>query len=265
MLNISSPGTLYDQTSNSVSLDNINKRNTSMLGSMVPSSRPTLNFEGPYLSNENISFEETEKKTAYVFKIILIGSIAVGKTSILTRYISNEFEEEHKCTIKIEFKAKLININNMVQAKLIIWDTCGDEKFKAITRQYYRDADGILLVYDITNRDSFDSIINWKNEIKNNDPEDAVLFLVGNKTDNNKERKVTTQEGQKMANDIGFFFTEVSAKNGDNIHLLFEKISEEMMELVQKNPEFNKKVSVKNLDDLKGNEIDEKQKSKFCC
>ena len=265
MLNVSSPGILYnEQTSNSVSMDNINKRNTSMLGSMVPSSRPTLNFEGANLSNENISSEETIKKTAYAFKIILLGSIAVGKTSILNRYISNEFEEEHKCTIKIEFKTKLININNMVQAKLIIWDTCGDEKFKAITRQYYKDADGILLVYDITKRETFDNIINWTNEIKNNAPEEAVLFLVGNKTDNKKERNVTTQEGKKMADDLGFFFTEVSAKNGDNIHLLFEKISEEMMDLVQKNPKFNIKVSIKNLDD-KGKNINEKQKKKFCC
>lgn len=262
MLNVSSPDTLYDQTSNNVSIENINKRNLSMLGLMEPSSRPTLNFEDPNIPQNN-SFEETIKKTAYAFKVILLGSIAVGKTSILIRYISNEFEEEHKCTIKAEFKTKLININNYVQAKLIIWDTCGDEKFKAITRQYYNDANGILLVYDITNRESFENIIDWNNEIKNNAPKDAVLFLVGNKTDNDKERKVTFQEGKKMASDIGFLFTEVSAKNGDNIHLLFEKISEEMMELVQKNPEFNKKVSVKNLEDLKGN--DEKQKNKFCC
>ena len=193
MLNVSSPGILYnDQTSNSVSIDNANKRNISMLGSIAPSSRPNLNFEEANLSNDNNSFEESVKKTAYAFKIVLLGSVAVGKTSILIRYISNEFDEDINCTLKFEYKTKLININNMEQAKLIIWDTMGNEKFRAITRQYYRDADGILLVYDITKRESFDNIIMWKNDIKNNAPKDAVLFLVGNKTDNIKERNVTT-------------------------------------------------------------------------
>ena len=87
----------------------------------------------------------------------------------------------------------------MSQAKLNIWDTCGDEKFRAITRQYYNDAHGILLVYDITNRESFDSIINWQNEIRNNAPADSVLFLIANKTDLNKERVVTELEGKKKS------------------------------------------------------------------
>jgi small GTP-binding protein len=267
MLNVSSPGQLYsDQNSNNVSMENINKRNTSMLGSMDPSARPTLNFEGLNTSNENLSFEETVKKTAYEFKIILVGSIAVGKTAILTRYISNEFETQHKCTIKIEYKSKIININNMVQAKLIIWDTCGDEKYKAITRQYYKDANGVLLVYDITNRESFDNIKTWESEVKNNSPEDAVLFLVGNKTDNSKEREVTSQEGKKLAEDLGLFFIEVSAKNGDNIHILFEKISEEMIQLLQNNPELNKKESIKNLDEkYTENDYSEIKKKKKCC
>ena len=267
MLNVSSPGQLYnDQASNNVSMENINKRNTSMLESMDPSARPTLNFEGLNTSNENLSFEETVKKTAYEFKIILVGSIAVGKTAILTRYISNEFENSHKSTLKIEFKTKIININNMVQAKLVIWDTCGDEKYRAITRQYFKDANGVLLVYDITNKESFDNIKTWESEVKNNSPEDAVLFLVGNKTDNSKERVVTSQEGKKLAEDLGLFFIEVSAKNGDNIHILFEKISEEMIQLLQNNPELNKKESIKNLDEkYNENDYSEIKKKKKCC
>ena len=154
----------------------------------------------------------------------------------------------------------------MSQAKLNIWDTCGDEKFIAITRQYYNDAHGILLVYDITNRESFDSIINWQNEIRNNAPADSVLFLIANKTDLNKERVVTELEGKKKAEELGMLFIEVSAKNGDNIILLFENISEAMMQNIQNKPQINKeKMNLKNLENYEENDKNENIKKKFCC
>ena len=265
-MNVSSPALYDDPGSNSVSIDNVNKRNISMLGLNEPSARPTLNQIGQNLSNENLSFEETIKKTTYEFKIILLGSIAVGKTSILTRYITNEFDEMHKCTIKIEFKTKLININNMVKAKLNIWDTCGDEKFRAITRQYYNDANGILLIYDITNRDSFDSISLWVNEIKNNSPAEAILFLVGNKSDLIKERIISYQEGKNKADELGISFAEVSAKNGDNILLLFENISEAIMSTFEKKPEINENnLNIKISEEYNENNEIEIKKKKGCC
>lgn len=266
MLNLSSPGQLYNDTrTNEVSIENINAKNTSVMGSIQPSSRPTLNFQDLEPSNENYSLEETIKKTTYQFKIILLGTIAVGKTAILTRYISNLFEEEHKCTLRVESKSKIINMNDKEQAKLNIWDTCGDEKFRAITRQYYNDANGILLVYDVTNRQSFDDIILWEKEIKNNAPENAVLILVGNKTDNKSKRVITNQEGKKIADELGIFFIEVSAKNGDNIHFLFEKVSEEMIQMIKKEPKLYEKESIKNLDNLLKNESNETQKKFGCC
>ena len=267
MLNVSSPSPLYDdQASSNVSMETTSKKNTSMYGVSQPSGRPTLNNDGENLSNENLSSEENMKKITYVFKVILLGSISVGKTSILSRYITNEFRSEYKCTIKTEFKTKIVNINNMSQAKLNIWDTCGDEKFRAITRQYYNDAHGILLVYDITNRESFDSIINWQNEIRNNAPADSVLFLIANKTDLNKERVVTELEGKKKAEELGMLFIEVSAKNGDNIILLFENISEAMMQNIQNKPQINKeKMNLKNLENYEENDKNENIKKKFCC
>ena len=267
MLNVTGPSPLYDdKSSNNVSLENVYKRNTSMFGITGPSLRPSLNKEYPNVSDDNLSFEETMKKKSYEFKVILIGSISVGKTSILSRYITNEFQSEYKCTIKTEFKTKIVNINNMSQAKLNIWDTCGDEKFRAITRQYYNDAHGILLVYDITNRESFDSIINWQNEIRNNAPADSVLFLIANKTDLNKERVVTELEGKKKAEELGMLFIEVSAKNGDNIILLFENISEAMMQNIQNKPQINKeKMNLKNLENYEENDKNENIKKKFCC
>jgi Ras-related protein Rab-11A len=265
-MNVSSPALYDDNGSNSVSLDNVNKRNISMLGLNDPSARPTLNQIGQNLSNENLSFEETIKKTTYEFKIILLGSISVGKTAILNRYITNEFDEEHKCTIKIEFKSKLININNMAKAKLNIWDTCGDEKYRAITRQYYNDANGILLIYDITSRDSFDSITLWVNEIKNNSPADAILFLVGNKTDLNKQRVISYQEGKNKAEELGISFSEVSAKNGDNILLLFENISESIMGIFEKKQEINENnLSFKISEEYDENNRNEIKKKKACC
>lgn len=267
MLNVSSPAPLYDdQGSNNVSIENTNKRNISMFGLNQPSSRPTLYNNGQNLSNENLSFEETLKKTTYEFKIILLGTIAVGKTAILSQYITNEFDNNHKCTLKAEFKTKMININNLVQAKLVIWDTCGDEKYRAITRQFYNNAHGIILVYDITYRESFDNIIMWEKDIRNNAPADSVIFLVGNKTDLNKERKVTFQEGKNKAEELGMLFIEVSAKDGYNIHLLFEKISEAMVECIQNKPILNEnKTSSKLLDEYKEEEKIETSKKKLCC
>jgi GTPase SAR1 family protein len=120
MLNVSSPALYDDNTSNNVTMDN--KRNTSMMGTVDPSARPTLYGDGQNLSsgNENISSEETINKTTYEFKIILLGSIAVGKTSILNRYITNSFSDKCGSTIKIDFKTKIMNINDNVRAKLHI-------------------------------------------------------------------------------------------------------------------------------------------------
>lgn len=267
MLNVTGPSPLYDdKSSNNVSLENVYKRNTSMFGITGPSLRPSLNKEYPNVSDDNLSFEETMKKKSYEFKVILIGSISVGKTSILSRYITNEFDNNHHCTLKVDYKTKIININNMVKAKLNIWDTCGDEKYKSITRQYYRDAHGILLIYDITKKDTFDSIIEWQKEIRNNAPNDSVLFLVGNKTDLDKERKVTLQEGKNKAEELGMLFTEVSAKSGDNIPILFDKICEVMIETIQNKPELNEnKINTKLLDEVNDNNFEENKKKKICC
>ena len=135
----------------------------------------------------------------------------------------------------------------MVQAKLNIWDTCGDEKYRAITRQYYRETNGIILVYDLTSRESFESVASWADEIRNNAPDDSVIILVGNKNDLYKERVVNYQEGKNKADELGMFFIEASAKTGDNIHLLFEKISEAMMESSKKKLNLSENKNIKTL------------------
>jgi small GTP-binding protein len=178
MLNVSSPSPLYDdQASSNISIDTNNKKNTSMFGVSQPSARPTLNNNGEDISNDIIFSESKNDKITYTFKIILLGCISVGKTAILERYISNKFNDSYQCTMRCEFKTKYVNINDSAQAKLQIWDTVGDEKFRSITKQYYHNADGILLVYDITSRNSFDNLVNWAKEIRDNAPADVYVHL----------------------------------------------------------------------------------------
>ena len=253
-------------------MENVNnKRNVSMLNVDNPSSRPTLNNQAPG-SNRNFSIEDNDIKFTYEFKIILLGSISVGKTAILSRYISNEFNENYKCTIKSEYRMKIVNLNNSIQAKLNIWDTCGDEKFRAITRQYYKDSQGILLVYDISNRSSFDMIDNWVEDIRNNAPADVIVFLVGNKSDLEDKREVSMEEGKEKAEQLGLLFNEVSAKNGDNIFLLFGDISEAIMTQLTKgnnsntNNDSNNDKPIKYLQDIEfTNKREYKTRRKKCC
>lgn len=267
MLNVSSPSPLFDDQSNDVSMENNNKRNISMLNVDNPSSRPTLYNQRAASAARNFSIEDSDIKFTYEFKIILLGSISVGKTAILSRYISNEFNEKYQCTIRSEFKVKIINLNNSQQAKLNIWDTCGDEKFRAITRQYYNDAHGILLIYDISNRDTFDDIEKWVEDIKNSAPADCVIFLIGNKSDLIDKRQVTYQEGKNKAEELGLLFNEVSAKNGDNILLIFGNISEAIIEQFERSKteisEIKKNIKSLGTPELKNKR--EKIKEKKCC
>lgn len=260
MLNVSSPSPLFeDGGNNNISLNNSNNKGNTTFGGGAASVRPTLEFAG--LNNSSgLSFEEKQTKTTYEYKTILLGSISVGKTAILSRFVTNEFNNEHQCTIKTEFKTKFVNINNTTQAKLSIWDTCGDEKFRAITRQYYRDAHGILLVYDVTSRSSFDKINDWYMEIKNNAPEDAVVILVANKTDLVKERQVSPEEGQEVAGRVGVEYIEVSAKNGDNVYLLFEKLSQLLMDCIK-----NKTNLIVKKEGKKIGEYSEERRKEGCC
>ena len=244
ILNASSPSPLYDDQNNSTNLDDYTKKNISMFYANDTSARPTLKNTGLNASNNNISNDENLIKFVYEFKIILIGPIAVGKTSILSRYISNEFNTDHRCTIKSDFKIKTVNINNSAQAKLNIWDTCGDEKFRSITKLNI-----------------------WAEDIKNNAPADCVVVLVGNKSDLTNKRVVSPQEGKKTADELGYLFNEVSAKNGDNIFLLFGNISEAIIEQLEKEKNYlnNENKNIKYLDELELVNKREVKKKKSCC
>lgn len=156
-----------------------------------------------------------------LIKLLIIGESAVGKSCLLLRFAEDKFNETFLATIGIDFKVRHVTIDD-ARVKLQIWDTAGQEKFRTITKAYYRGANGILLVFDVTNRDSFNKTRMWMSSIKEamTDPVDVVL--VGNKCD--MERAVSTQEGQEMAEEFGIPYFETSAKTGLNVESTFLQI-----------------------------------------
>ena len=119
----------------------------------------------------------------YIFKYIIIGDSGVGKSCLLLQFLENSFKPNHEATIGVEFGTKVISIDNGLSVKLQVWDTAGQDAFKSITRSYYRNAAGALVVYDITNRNSFINVQKWLEEARTNGNREMVLALVGNKSD----------------------------------------------------------------------------------
>jgi len=159
-------------------------------------------------------------------KILIIGDSTVGKTCLLQRYIDDEFNASFITTIGIDFKTKRIMHKNL-EKKVVVWDTAGQERFKTITRAYYRGSNGMLLVYDTTNRNSFNNINRWIREIKESASEDVEIVLIGNKFDLVETRQVSYDEGLALANSYGLDFFETSAKNNNdinNVNRSFEKL-----------------------------------------
>merc|ERR1719158_1333825 len=152
---------------------------------------------------------------AYLFKYIIIDT-GVGKSCLLLQFTDKRFRTEHDLTIGVEFGARLITIDDK-QIKLQIWDTAGQESFRSITRSYYRDAAGVLLVYDISRRESFNHLNRWLEEARQNGNPNMTIMLIGNKSDLEHRRQVSTEEGKQFAEENGLIFIETSAKTAANV------------------------------------------------
>ena len=163
----------------------------------------------------------------YLLKYIIIGDAAVGKSNLLLRFAQNDFKNEYQLTIGVEFGAKNIDINNK-KFRLQICDTAGQENYRSITWAYYKNSVCAILVYDISNRDSFDHISNWIEDCLAQSPKTVFMVLVGNKSDLNDNRKVSFQEGQDMARNNNMMFFETSAKTGENVEKIFEDSAKEI-------------------------------------
>lgn len=156
-------------------------------------------------------------------KLLIIGDSTAGKTCLLQRFIENKFNTSFIATIGIDFRSKMM-LHNNIKRKVTIWDTAGQERFRNITRAYYRGSMGMLLVYDITNRASFENMNRWIREIKSNTSDNVEIIIIGNKNDLETERKVNFNEGQQFADSYNLNFYETSAKTGENVEKAFEKL-----------------------------------------
>ena len=171
---------------------------------------------------------DEEEDSCRLYKILLLGDSAVGKSCLLLRYCDDSFQDIHLATIGLDFRLKTLNLDNNKKIKAQIWDTAGQDRFRAITKNYYRGANGILLIFDITDRSSFEHIRNWIEQIKEEAPEQIIIYLVGNKIDNQNNRVVTNEEAKKVAEEFKLKYYETSAKNNINVDTTFLDLIKEI-------------------------------------
>lgn len=225
--------------------------------------------------------KKSEVKKKFInLKIIFVGDVSVGKTSVIERYINNNFKDDYTCTIQAEQKTKIINEDSNTSIRMDIWDTAGQEKFRSLTRQYYRDSQGAIIVFDITKKRTFDNLQTWIDDIEDYSDKDIPIIIVGNKSDLIDEREVSENNINEFLNDKYTYF-EVSAKYGNNIDLAFNKMKKLIMENRKMNNEeenedkWNKKKNKNKKDRIREEEkrsqsLDEmskhlNEKNKKCC
>ena len=161
-----------------------------------------------------------------VYKVLLLGDTTVGKTCFLMKYTDKTFQDIHMATIGLDYRLKTMKLKSGKDIKLQIWDTAGQDRFRAITKNYYKGSHGIILIYDVTNLQTFENVKNWVNQIREEASTKVVIYIAANKIDMETERKVTKQEGESLAQELGFPFMETSAKSGININETFEDLVE---------------------------------------
>ena len=174
-------------------------------------------------------------ETDAVYKILLLGDSEVGKSCFLMRYSDNVFVENYITTIGLDYKLKYVQLDSGETIKVQLWDTAGQDRYRTIAKNYYKGSHGILLLYDVTKLSSFENIREWIKDIKEEVYEKAIIFLIGNKIDKTTERKITTEQGTKLAEEYNLPFFEASAKSGENVDeifkFLYKKISEVYIEI----------------------------------
>ena len=163
-----------------------------------------------------------------IYKILLIGESNVGKTSLILRYTDNEFKESGIGTCGVDVKFKYVSLNN-TKIKLDIWDTAGQERFRGLARNYFKGGNGFILVYDITNKKSFDMLKGWMNDVKEKSEKEYKLLLIGNKKDRDNERQVDIEAVKEFSKKNKVSFLEVSAKTGEGVENMFNTLVQELL------------------------------------
>ncbi|CAK9812153.1 Ras-related protein Rab-26 [Anthophora quadrimaculata] len=195
------------------------------------SSRDSIDSTGQQASSEHGEL---------LFKVMLLGDSGVGKTCLLTRFRDGRFlSGNYITTVGIDFRNKVVVVDE-TSIKLQIWDTAGQERFRSVTHAYYRDAHALLLLYDVTNKTSYDNIRAWLSEIREHANEDVVIMLLGNKSDCGTERVVKREDGERLAQEYKVPFMETSAKTGLNVELAFLAVARELKARKSSDPDDTK-------------------------
>ena len=200
----------------------------------------------------------------YVIKLLTLGETEVGKTSIVLRYSDDKFHEDKIATIGIDFKIKIIRKGNEV-IKVSIYDTAGEERFKTLIKHYYRGANGILLIFDLTKKSTFDKLNFWLEDLRENSDniDNLYIHLIGNKNDLEEQRAISFEEATNFAKKNKLPYMEVSAKTGKNIRNLFDEVIKGAMIKMINNLKENDKKDIMTLSFLDKDEV--KEKNLFCC
>ena len=160
------------------------------------------------------------------FKVVLVGESGVGKTSIITQFIEQTFQEDIQSTTGGTFSTKSVVCDGGKILKFEIWDTAGQEKYRSLTTMFYKDANAAVMVYDVTRKESFEEIKNyWSNQIKDNSPENIILAIAANKSDLIEKETVDEGEARNFAKELNAIFVTTSAKSSEGINSLFEEIA----------------------------------------
>ena len=198
--------------------------------------------------------DEEKKDSDITIKLLLIGNAYVGKTLIVQKFIDNTFSKSTVSTIGVDLQSKVIDINGKT-VKYLIWDTAGEDRMKTMTYSYYRGCHVILVVYDVTDRKSFQNVSTWVECIDKFAKTNVLRILVGNKTDLEDKRVISTDEGKQLAEQNGLKYYEISALTIKGLHEMFEDIAREYVEIYQQKA--YKNFQLKNLDN--------KTKKRKCC
>uniref|UniRef100_A0A672ZQV5 RAB41, member RAS oncogene family n=1 Tax=Sphaeramia orbicularis TaxID=375764 RepID=A0A672ZQV5_9TELE len=159
------------------------------------------------------------------FKLVFLGEQSVGKTSLITRFMYDSFDNTYQATIGIDFLSKTMYLEDRT-VRLQLWDTAGQERFRSLIPSYIRDSTIAVVVYDITNLNSFQQTSKWIDDVRTERGSDVIIMLVGNKTDlADKSRQITTEEGEQRAKELNVMFIETSAKTGYNVKQLFRRVA----------------------------------------
>ena len=176
--------------------------------------------------------DEEKKDSDLTIKLLLIGNAFVGKTLIVQKFIDNTFSKTTLSTIGVDLQSKIIDINGK-KVKYLIWDTAGEDRMKTMTYSYYRGCHAILIVYDVTEQKSFQNVITWVECVDKFAKSNVLRILVGNKTDLEDKRVISTEEGKKLAESNGLKFYEISALKITGLYEMFEDIAKEYVEIYE--------------------------------